>query len=119
MERMAIKTKQETVSMHSITILTLIFLPGTFLAVCRAPPPRPAQGEGANGHQKKTGDGVNPPHPHPPPHFPPGDLFSGLSPPPPPPFFIHYTYTIYQPLFVSPIYPSPPNLAHSHTPGVA
>jgi hypothetical protein len=42
MERMAVKTKQETVSMHSITILTLIFLPGTFLAVCRAscaPPP--------------------------------------------------------------------------------
>ena len=33
MERMAVKTKQETVSMHSITILTLVFLPGTFLAV--------------------------------------------------------------------------------------
>lgn len=33
MEHMAIKTKQETVSMHSITILTLVFLPGTFLAV--------------------------------------------------------------------------------------
>ena len=32
-ERMAVKTKQETVSMHFITILTLVFLPGTFLAV--------------------------------------------------------------------------------------
>ncbi|KAK3320295.1 hypothetical protein B0T19DRAFT_434228 [Cercophora scortea] len=32
MEQMAVKTKQETVSMHSITILTLVFLPGTFLA---------------------------------------------------------------------------------------
>lgn len=36
MEHMAIKTKQETVSMHSITILTLVFLPGTFLAVSKS-----------------------------------------------------------------------------------
>lgn len=37
MEMIAVKTKQETVSMHSITILTLVFLPGTFLAVSCLP----------------------------------------------------------------------------------
>jgi len=33
MHEIAIKTKQETLSMHVITIFTLIFLPGTFIAV--------------------------------------------------------------------------------------
>jgi hypothetical protein len=33
MHSIAIKTEQETVSMHVITIFTLIFLPGTFVAV--------------------------------------------------------------------------------------
>ena len=33
MEEISIKTKQETVSIHVITILTLVFLPGTFVAV--------------------------------------------------------------------------------------
>ncbi|RYO74952.1 hypothetical protein DL764_010634 [Monosporascus ibericus] len=32
MHRIAVKTEQETISMHVITIFTLIFLPGTFLA---------------------------------------------------------------------------------------
>ncbi|KAK0625103.1 hypothetical protein B0T17DRAFT_491912 [Bombardia bombarda] len=32
MHHIAIKTKQETLSMHVITVFTLIFLPGTFLA---------------------------------------------------------------------------------------
>jgi hypothetical protein len=33
MEAIALKTEQETVSMHVITVFTLIFLPGTFIAV--------------------------------------------------------------------------------------
>ena len=33
MHEIAVKTKQETLSMHVITIFTLIFLPGTFIAV--------------------------------------------------------------------------------------
>jgi hypothetical protein len=33
MHEITIKTKQETLSMHVITIFTLIFLPGTFIAV--------------------------------------------------------------------------------------
>jgi hypothetical protein len=33
MHDLATKTKKETVSMHSITVLTLCFLPGTFVAV--------------------------------------------------------------------------------------
>lgn len=33
MHSIAIKTEHETVSMHVITIFTLIFLPGTFVAV--------------------------------------------------------------------------------------
>ncbi len=33
MHDIAVKTKQETLSMHVITIFTLIFLPGTFIAV--------------------------------------------------------------------------------------
>jgi len=33
MHEIAVKTKQETLSMHVITIFTLIFLPGTFVAV--------------------------------------------------------------------------------------
>ncbi len=33
MHSIAVKTEQETISMHVITIFTLIFLPGTFLAV--------------------------------------------------------------------------------------
>jgi hypothetical protein len=33
MEQLSVKTKQETVSIHVITILTLFFLPGTFVAV--------------------------------------------------------------------------------------
>lgn len=33
MHEIAVKTEQETVSMHVITVFTLIFLPGTFLAV--------------------------------------------------------------------------------------
>ena len=33
MERIAFKTEQETASMHIITIVTLLFLPGTFIAV--------------------------------------------------------------------------------------
>lgn len=33
MHKIAVKTEQETVSMHVITVFTLIFLPGTFLAV--------------------------------------------------------------------------------------
>lgn len=33
MHSIAIKTEHETVSMHVITIFTLIFLPGTFIAV--------------------------------------------------------------------------------------
>jgi hypothetical protein len=33
MHTVAVKTEQETVSMHVITIFTLVFLPGTFLAV--------------------------------------------------------------------------------------
>lgn len=38
MHTIAEKTEQETVSMHVITIFTLIFLPGTFLAVRFAVP---------------------------------------------------------------------------------
>ncbi|RYP54452.1 hypothetical protein DL768_000758 [Monosporascus sp. mg162] len=38
MHRIAAKTEQETISMHVITIFTLIFLPGTFLAVRLAAP---------------------------------------------------------------------------------
>ncbi|KAK4140569.1 uncharacterized protein C8A04DRAFT_14831 [Dichotomopilus funicola] len=37
MREIAIKTKQETLSMHVITIFTLIFLPGTFIAVSLTP----------------------------------------------------------------------------------
>lgn len=37
MREIAIKTKQETLSMHVITIFTLIFLPGTFIAVSLPP----------------------------------------------------------------------------------
>ncbi|KAK3316574.1 hypothetical protein B0H66DRAFT_298763 [Apodospora peruviana] len=33
MHNIAVKTKQETLSMHVITVFTLIFLPGTFIAV--------------------------------------------------------------------------------------
>jgi hypothetical protein len=33
MHEIAVKTKQETLSMHVITVFTLIFLPGTFIAV--------------------------------------------------------------------------------------
>lgn len=33
MHKIAVRTEQETVSMHIVTIFTLIFLPGTFLAV--------------------------------------------------------------------------------------
>ena len=33
MHEIALKTKQETLSMHVITVFTLIFLPGTFIAV--------------------------------------------------------------------------------------
>lgn len=33
MENLTVKTRQETISIHVITILTLIFLPGTFVAV--------------------------------------------------------------------------------------
>ena len=33
MHGIAVRTEQETVSMHVITIFTLIFLPGTFIAV--------------------------------------------------------------------------------------
>ena len=33
MHTLAEKTEQETMSMHVITLLTLVFLPGTFLAV--------------------------------------------------------------------------------------
>ena len=33
MHEIAVKTKQETLSMHVITVFTLIFLPGTFVAV--------------------------------------------------------------------------------------
>ncbi|CAI4215862.1 unnamed protein product [Parascedosporium putredinis] len=32
MEKIAIRTEQETVLMHTITLVTLIFLPGTFVA---------------------------------------------------------------------------------------
>lgn len=35
MHKIAVRTEQETVSMHIITIFTLIFLPGTFLAVSK------------------------------------------------------------------------------------
>jgi hypothetical protein len=34
MKSLAQKTKQETVSIHIITIVTLLFLPGTFISVC-------------------------------------------------------------------------------------
>lgn len=33
MHEIALKTKQETLSMHVIIVFTLIFLPGTFIAV--------------------------------------------------------------------------------------
>lgn len=33
MSELTVRTKQETVSIHVITVLTLIFLPGTFVAV--------------------------------------------------------------------------------------
>lgn len=33
MHRIAVETRRETVSMHIITMMTLIFLPGTFIAV--------------------------------------------------------------------------------------
>jgi hypothetical protein len=33
MHRLAVETKQETVSMRVITLVTLFFLPGTFVAV--------------------------------------------------------------------------------------
>jgi len=33
MHRIATKTEQETISMHVITVFTLIFLPGTFVCV--------------------------------------------------------------------------------------
>jgi hypothetical protein len=39
MHDIAIKTKQETLSMHVITVFTLIFLPGTFIAVSTSPSP--------------------------------------------------------------------------------
>ncbi|KAI0020698.1 hypothetical protein F4780DRAFT_360551 [Xylariomycetidae sp. FL0641] len=39
MHSIAVKTAQETVSMHVITIFTLIFLPGTFIAVRLLAPP--------------------------------------------------------------------------------
>ena len=46
MHAIAVKTERETVSMHVITIFTLVFLPGTFVAVRRAqllrPPSRPS-----------------------------------------------------------------------------
>lgn len=37
MEDIAFKTKRETSSMHIITFVTLIFLPGTFMAVSLMP----------------------------------------------------------------------------------
>lgn len=36
MHEIARKTKQETVSMRIITLVTLFFLPGTFISVCLA-----------------------------------------------------------------------------------
>jgi Mg2+ and Co2+ transporter CorA len=38
MHDIAIKTKQETVSMRIITLVTLFFLPGTFISVSRHSP---------------------------------------------------------------------------------
>lgn len=35
MHVIAQKTKQETVSMRTVTLVTLFFLPGTFISVCR------------------------------------------------------------------------------------
>lgn len=35
MHDIAVKTGRQTVSMHAITVFTLVFLPGTFLAVRR------------------------------------------------------------------------------------
>jgi len=37
MHDIAAKTEHETVSMHGITVLTMIFLPGTFVSVCTTP----------------------------------------------------------------------------------
>ena len=34
MHEIAVRTKQETVSMKIITLITLLFLPGTFISVC-------------------------------------------------------------------------------------
>ena len=33
MHAIAVRTEQETLSMHVITIFTLVFLPGTFISV--------------------------------------------------------------------------------------
>jgi hypothetical protein len=38
MEKIASKTEEETASMHIITFVTLVFLPGTFIAVRLAAP---------------------------------------------------------------------------------
>jgi Mg2+ and Co2+ transporter CorA len=38
MHTIAIQTQQETVSMRIITLVTLFFLPGTFVAVYNSPP---------------------------------------------------------------------------------
>ena len=40
MHIIAQKTKQETVSMRIITLVTLFFLPGTFISVCRTTSPQ-------------------------------------------------------------------------------
>lgn len=50
MHTIAIKTKQETLSMHVITVFTLIFLPGTFIAVRHYQARWGAQWSGATVH---------------------------------------------------------------------
>lgn len=67
MHEIAVKTKQETLSMHVITIFTLIFLPGTFIAVSISAllflvvcsPPKPNQRTPTNTpHQTFFSSGV-------------------------------------------------------------
>lgn len=55
MHEIAIETKQETLSMHVITVFTLVFLPGTFLAVRRAALPQtPCELDTADNYPRVT-----------------------------------------------------------------
>ena len=51
MHIIAKKTKQETVSMRVITLVTLFFLPGTFISVCRPSSLRVVADDDADTHE--------------------------------------------------------------------